>query len=415
MAGTLTIDGFPGPVTGAVSLDSGSTLVASWLADCEAMLRPSAPIEASAIAAGVQSVISAVAGESISYVGPGCPMIDDPLASPLREAAQAAGIRVVIGRCAPFWIDGAGLESGFSLRTAAGIESADLSAPVVVSGLMTVKVVMDAAGAVFARSERSPLTLVTRFGDRTALSPDGLDGLIIDGDRCPYALIAGPTSPLDDTGALDSLLWVVERLRAPDGCPWDRRQTHESLRRYLPEEAYEAAAAIEDGDPAHLAEELGDVLLQIALHAQIASETGDFRFADVVRGITEKMVHRHPHVFGDVEVDGVEDVLRNWEDLKEAERGAGESWTDGVSPGLPALIYARELVKRAARSGRDLGPSGGDGAMAGAEPALDADDPMAALGEMLLHLVELAGRQGLDPEFALREALGRWLKEAEQS
>ncbi len=371
----------------------------SWLPDRAAEIELPAPVNAKAVAAGVRRALAAAGGGDLTYRGPGYPPVDDPLAAVLLRAARDAGMATVVEPGMPFWMGALEADSGFAVRGAEEMAKADLSAPVVVSGLMTLEALDELVAGLRERSPGVALRLVDSSGAAVAFA-DGLE--IAAADR-PYALIAGPVEPLDNPSALDSLLWVVERLRAPDGCPWDRRQTHESLRRYLPEEAHEAAAAIADGDPAHLAEELGDVLLQIALHAQIGNENGDFAFSDVVRALTEKMVHRHPHVFGDVAVDGVDDVLRNWEDLKEVERAATGNLDYGVSPELPALTYTREVLKRAARSGEALAPAAVDGA----EAALEGDEGATVLGEMLLHLVELADRHGLDAEFALREALRR--------
>lgn len=398
MAGTLTITGWPGEGRDAETS-------ASWLPDCAAAIMVPAPVDPKAVADAVPQVLAAVSAGDLAYLGPGYPPVDDPLAGALIREATAQGLATVVEPATTFWMGALEPGSGFAVLAAGDVGRADLSAPVVVSGLMTAAAVDEVVAGLRERAPYVTLRLVALSGATVAIA-DGLE--TVAADR-PYALIAGPVAPLDNPAALDSLLWVVERLRAPDGCPWDRRQTHKSLRRYLPEEAHEAAAAITEGDPAHLAEELGDVLLQIALHAQIAGETGDFDFSDVVRAITGKMVHRHPHVFGDVSVDGVDEVLRNWEDLKEAERAATGSLDGGVSPGLPALTYAREVLKRAARTGDALAPAAVDGALSGADAALEGDEGATLLGELLLHLVELAGRQGLDAEFALSEALRRRL------
>ena len=148
------------------------------------------------------------------------------------------------------------------------------------------------------------------------------------------------------------------RLRAPNGCPWDRQQTHESLRTYLIEEAYEVLEAMESGDRRKFAGELGDLLLQVVFHAQIAEEAGYFDIGDVVESIYTKMVRRHPHVFGEVQAEDSAAVLRNWEQLKAAERkSAGEARTEslleGVPHTLPALLEAYQLTRRAARIGFD--------------------------------------------------------------
>ena len=132
--------------------------------------------------------------------------------------------------------------------------------------------------------------------------------------------------------SFDELIAIMSRLRGPGGCPWDREQTHRSIRKYVIEEAYEVAEAIDRDDPAELCAELGDLLLQVVFHSEMAREAGRFSVDDVCRGIVDKMRRRHPHVFGDVEVDGAAQVVRNWEEIKKRERGADASAIDGVPP-----------------------------------------------------------------------------------
>jgi len=216
-----------------------------------------------------------------------------------------------------------------------------------------------------------------------------------------------------------SLFDVVARLRAPDGCPWDREQTHESLRPYLLEETYELLEAIDAGDDTKMKEELGDLLLQVAMHAEIAAQEGRFDAAQVSEAAAAKMVARHPHVFGDVSVANSDEVLRNWEHNKEREaRGAGredESVVDRVPATLPALAWTLGLQKRAARVGFDYA-STTDSAEAVAEEArelADAKDPVAAfdeLGDLLFAVVSLSRRLKVNPEDALRVAGQRFRK-----
>ncbi|MGE5506972.1 MAG: nucleoside triphosphate pyrophosphohydrolase [Chitinophagales bacterium] len=152
---------------------------------------------------------------------------------------------------------------------------------------------------------------------------------------------------------LDQLVGIMARLRGENGCPWDREQTHESLKPYVIEEAYEVWDAIDEGDPEKLCEELGDLLLQVVFHAQLAAERGEFDMNDVAEVISAKLIRRHPHVFGEVEVEGVSDVLRNWEAIKRGERGAKDrkSVLDGVPKHLPALLTAQKMQGKAARAG----------------------------------------------------------------
>ncbi len=210
---------------------------------------------------------------------------------------------------------------------------------------------------------------------------------------------------------IDALFDVVERLRAPGGCPWDREQTHESLRPYLLEETYELLEAIDAKDDAKMKEELGDVLLQVAMHAEIAAEGGRFTAADVSEGAAAKMVARHPHVFGDVAVANADEVLRNWEHAKvdEARRAgrSGESVVDRVPATLPALAWTLGLQKRAARVGFDF-ESSTAAADAVAEEARElaeaksADETFDELGDLLFAVVALARKLKVNPEDALR-------------
>jgi tetrapyrrole methylase family protein/MazG family protein len=210
---------------------------------------------------------------------------------------------------------------------------------------------------------------------------------------------------------------VARRLRAPDGCPWDREQTHESLRPYLLEETHELLEVIDRGlDDAKLLEELGDVLFQVAMHAAIAEEAGRFDAARVSEAAAAKMVARHPHVFGDERVAGTADVLRLWERRKAEEAArdgrASETPVDRVPANLPALAWTTGMQKRAARVGYDPEPAEGDvDAIAGGARALAAADPDEAFreaGELLLAVVGLARRRDVNPEDALRAAGQRY-------
>ncbi len=213
--------------------------------------------------------------------------------------------------------------------------------------------------------------------------------------------------PLPHAGAYESLQKIAARLRAPDGCPWDKEQTHLSLRPNLLEEAYEVLDALDAENPTKLQEELGDLLLQVAMHVQIASEEGDFKLPDVVGGIVEKLIRRHPHVFGDIAVSGVEEVLENWEKIKRAEREkAGEarrSFLDGVPGALPALAQAQAYVTRARRRNLPVGAVLSDADIAG----LLGDSSAERLGEVLWAMAAWADARGIDAESALRETNAR--------
>ena len=150
---------------------------------------------------------------------------------------------------------------------------------------------------------------------------------------------------------LEELISIIRKLRAPDGCPWDREQTHYSLRPNMIEEAYEAVDAIDDNDMKHLKEELGDVLLQVVLHSQIASEEGAFDIEDVAQELNKKLIHRHPHVFGNAKIDNSADVLQAWDKLKAEEKTHRKSAMDGISRSQAALISAQKISKKAVKQG----------------------------------------------------------------
>jgi len=203
-----------------------------------------------------------------------------------------------------------------------------------------------------------------------------------------------PTTPHPE---LDELIAVLEKLRAPGGCVWDRDQTHASLVQYLVEETFELVDAIEAGDRDELIEELGDVLYQVIFHADIAAEAGEFTLEDVAKHMREKMVARHPHVFGDasgrlVEVETPDDVVATWESVKAVEKAHRTSVLQGIPQGMPSLALADKTLGRAAKVGvvRE----------AAVIPATEAE-----LGEQLLAMVVAARAAGLDSERALRGAL----------
>ena len=150
---------------------------------------------------------------------------------------------------------------------------------------------------------------------------------------------------------LDKLIETVRILRSPEGCEWDRAQTHKSLRPNMLEEAYEAVDAIVSGDMKHLKEELGDVLLQVLLHSQIADDEGEFNLDDVAKGLNEKLIHRHPHVFGNVKVNSTDDIINNWDKLKQEEKPHRKSAMDGISKSQSALMSAQKISKRAVKQG----------------------------------------------------------------
>jgi tetrapyrrole methylase family protein/MazG family protein len=217
----------------------------------------------------------------------------------------------------------------------------------------------------------------------------------------------------ENLSQFDALVAIIARLRAGDGCPWDRKQTHSSLRENLLQECYEVLEALDEGDSGKLCHELGDLLMQVVLHAQIATEAGEFEVGDVISSINTKLIHRHPHVFGSIKVKDAEEVLVNWEALKKEERGADTSMLSNVPQEMPALSYSQEIQDRVARVGFDWEDIGGviDKLAEEVSEFKQADSRERKgqeFGDLLFTLANIARRLGVDLESALREANRRF-------
>ncbi len=270
-------------------------------------------------------------------------------------------------------------------------------------------------GALAVLSALYPGThLLSRLSDATTHALGALD----EGELGQHDWLVPALDAVDNLASPHGMAAISARLRAPDGCPWDRRQTHLTLRSYLLEEAYETLDAIENGTPSDLAEELGDLLLQVILHAQFAAEEGAFDLTDVYRSIAGKIVRRHPHVFGSVEVGGVEGVLRNWETIKADERAERGKKDDGpfggVARALPALPASREIQERASALGWDWDSIEPVWEKVAEEldelrAAASDDERLHELGDVLFATVNLARWMRADPEEALRAANQRWV------
>ena len=231
-------------------------------------------------------------------------------------------------------------------------------------------------------------------------------------------LYLAPVDPVADVASPWGMPWISARLREPDGCPWDREQTHESLRNHLLEEAYEVYDALEGGATPDLAGELGDLLLQVVLHAQLAAEQGVFDMTDVWAAIASKIVRRHPHVFGESEARTAADVNRQWERIKAGERASAADETglerprsalDGISRSLPSLAASQEMQERAANLGYDWPSIDGvlDKVREEVGELVEADDPVhraEELGDLLFVLVNVGRKTGIEVEAALRSA-----------
>jgi MazG family protein len=222
---------------------------------------------------------------------------------------------------------------------------------------------------------------------------------------------------MENLDGIARLQEIVARLRAPDGCPWDREQTHTSLRPLLVEECYEVLDAIERSDDANLREELGDVLLHIAMHAQMASERGAFSLEEVAITVCEKMIRRHPHVFGDKLAADSDAVLRQWEQIKRAEKGGVAGVLDNLTASLPALLKAQTAQKKASRVGfdwPDIEPvfAKFSEEIAEVREAIAENDPSgleSEVGDLLFTAVNLARKLGVDAETALAGSTNRFI------
>jgi tetrapyrrole methylase family protein/MazG family protein len=279
------------------------------------------------------------------------------------------------------------------------------------------------------RAGRDPLTLLARL--YPAAHVVGRFGAVEDASIATLSavdlavpLYVPPLAPEAATHSPWAMPWISARLRQPDGCPWDREQTHESLRKHLLEEAYEVYDALANGATPALADELGDLLLQVVLHAQLAAESDVFDLTDVQHAIASKIVRRHPHVFGDAIVRTASDVNRQWERIKAAEReatereatemteadgGTGRSALDGISGSLPALAASQEMQERAANIGYDWPTI--DGVLDKVSEELDelrragtAAEQREEFGDLLMVLVNVARKEGIEAEAALRAA-----------
>jgi tetrapyrrole methylase family protein / MazG family protein len=363
-------------------------------------------------------LLERAAEADVTYAVPGHPLIGEASVRRLLERATALGVptRVVGGMSfaeAALTASGEGVDH-LQVVDALALPSIVPTAPLLVYQVYKPAVASDLKLALLRLYPPEHPALVIR-GATTAdeavqrVELAALDrGLVFDHLTSIYV---PPLAPDLDFGTMPGLAHIIARLRRPGGCPWDREQTHQSLKRYLIEEAYEAVETIEDEDYAALCDELGDLLLQVALHAEMADERGDFDLTDVLRAVTSKLTRRHPHVFGSTVVANAAEVELNWEEIKRRERGGAgppPSLLDNLPRAHPALMTAQAFVKRVAGAGLD--PSDPPSLMATARAALDdfaaATEPTAreaSLGRALFALAHLGRRQRVDAEEALRQ------------
>lgn len=376
-----------------------------------------------------ERLLAAAEEGDVALAVPGSPAVGERTVALLR---RALGGRLVIVPGLSFaelaWTR-LGVDPTDGARVADGkaLPSALPAGPLLVSHCHSRLVLSDVKLALSERlAPEAPVTVLQRLGlpdeavttvplselDR-AVEPDHLTAVFVD------------LPPGGPGAAWERLVGLIERLRAPGGCPWDAEQTHHSLARHCIEEAYEVIEAIEalpasapggpdpvpEGAYQHLEEELGDLACQVVFHATFAREAGAFTITDVLDGVHDKLVRRHPHVFGTVEVSGADEVLANWEQIKKAEKGRS-SLMDDVPKGLPSLLYAHKLYRKAASAGLGFGTAdeARDRAMEALRSLPDGPggDIEAGLGEALAALVHLARSAGLDAETALRGWAGRF-------
>ena len=452
----LPIDSFDGLYDGAQSFESLYITMAERLVELAQDLTSRPPSRAGKGEPDSPPTSGEGTGERsgsppLVYAVPGHPLIGEESVRRLRllAAERAVGVRIVPGLsfvepvCAALGLDP--LERHLQLLDATLLAEVDPAAvmgvvlptqPALVAQVYNRRLasgVKLALGEVYPDDWRVAVVRSAGIGEEQAV--EWLPLFELDrGERADHltTLYLPPLDPLQAARAPEGLRHVVARLRAPDGCPWDREQTHQTLRPFVLEEAYEVAEILDEweGTPEqadHLAEELGDLLLQVYLQAEVAHREGLFHVGDVYAAITEKLIRRHPHVFGDVQVRDAEHVLRNWDALKRAERAergddlAAESALRGIPKSAPALYQAHELGRKAAKVG--FAWPDHDGALAKvaeearelaqAHATQDHAAMEAELGDLLFALVTLARRLDLHAEDALRAANTRFRRRFE--
>lgn len=381
----------------------------------------------------------------IAYAVPGHPLFGEESVRLIREGARTAGIETQVVSSGSFveaalTAAGTSLDTGCDVRDAQTLHAFDrvdangdpTGGRLDVSRGLLLYQIFDAASASTAK-----LALMRDYPDDWKIALIRWAGVagreevrrlpLFRLDREPVdhltAVYIPPLPPPHRRPGFAALTGIMARLRAPGGCPWDREQTHESLKKYFIEETYEVIEAIDSGDADLLCEELGDALLQVVFHAQLALEEGVFTIDDVTARIVGKLVRRHPHVFGTLAVADSAEVLRNWDQIKRAEKteqGVSQpaSVLEGVPRGLPALMQATEISKRAVKAGLEWPDFPSvlaklDEEVAELKAALSAATPdrdavFSELGDLLFTIVQVARWQKMDPEDALRTMLARF-------
>ncbi|MCS7178549.1 MAG: nucleoside triphosphate pyrophosphohydrolase [Anaerolineae bacterium] len=361
----------------------------------------------------------------VIYAVPGHPMVGEATVRQILQAAREVGLSVRLVEGLSFVevvltaLERDALEPG--LQVYDGIEMAALhhpplnpDLPALIAQVYSRRLASDLKLTLMNQyPDEHPVTLIIAAGTETQrlihLPLYELDRQEVDHLTTLYV------PPLSPVSSFEGFQETIARLRAPDGCPWDREQTHESLRSNLLEEAYEVVAAIDAGDMPSLREELGDLLLQVVLHAQMATEAGEFRMADIIAAVDRKLKGRHPHVWGNQKVKGAQEVLIRWEHLKREEREGKGSLLDSVPQAVPALLQAHIYGKRVARVGFDWARPEEVARkvreeIAEVEAARTPEEMEAEVGDLLFAVANWARHLGVDPETALRKANARFAR-----
>jgi tetrapyrrole methylase family protein/MazG family protein len=380
--------------------------------DCDDLYQSGQSFE-QVYAAVVRRVLALAAHGDVVYAVPGHPLVAERSVVALLEAAGAAAVPLEIHPGISY-VDVAAVALRVDLGAVQLCDALALRIDAQRPALISQVHDLDSASALKLQllniyPPDHPVTVLRALGTAEA-STRQVPLAELDHQAAGYldCVFVPALAAIEDVRRFDGLDAVVRRLHAPDGCPWDREQTHESLRPHLLEESYEALEAIDSGDPASLAEELGDVLLQVLMHAAVAEREDEFTLADIVEHIARKLIRRHPHVFGDVAADTAEEVYRNWEALKQQEKPR-TSILEGVPPTLPALAASQSIQGRARRIGFDWPDIEGPlaklteevGEFARADGASEREDEF---GDILFVLANIAQRLGIDAEQALRLA-----------
>ncbi len=372
-------------------------------------------------------------GRDVVFAVPGSPMVAEKTVGLIRSGAREMNLalRVLPGMsffellCNRLGVDP---QQGMTIVDAQEVSRlpADLSTGLVVTQVFSPYVASELKLNLMERlHDEAPVTVARHLG----LPDESLDSVpLFELDRQTgfdhlTSVYVPPSVARQQTFFLDPVVDVMARLRSPDGCPWDIEQTHATLRRYIIEEVYEVLEAIDEKDPVHLCEELGDLLLQIVFHARMAEENGDFSMQDVVDTVTEKLIRRHPHVFGDISVRDAAEVIVNWDAIKRREKTfKPQSALDGVPKGLPALMRANKLQLKAAKVGFDWD----DIAPVWAKVAEELDELREAqrtghkakmeeeLGDVVFAVVNLGRFLGVEAEVALNGTNNKFVRRFQQ-